>query len=79
MLPAVHQRCNEILAAAGNFDRAQHIVIFLEEIHFIMRQRIMIKLLNYLQPILNSKEDAKRFHWWSDLFLELFLEKTTKL
>ena len=62
---------NDILEAEDKSDRAHHLLIFLEEIHFIMRQCIMKKLMTYLQPILKSKEDAKRFHWWSALFLEL--------
>ena len=28
----------------------------------------MKKLLAYLQPLFNYKEDAKRFHWWFYLF-----------
>ena len=62
VLPAVLQMCICILAEENNSDEAQHLVKKWEEINFIMRQRIMTKILTYLHPHLNSKEYAKRFH-----------------
>ena len=55
MLPDVHQRCNDILAAEDNSDKVQNFVNVLEETYSIMIQHIMSNMLYYLQPILNSK------------------------
>ena len=57
--PELQQRCNDVLSAEDSSDDSQHLVKKLVCIHFISGQSITTKLMNYLQPLLNSKEDAK--------------------
>ena len=46
VLTAVQKRRNEILVAENNSEEVHNIVKILEEIHFIMRKRIVYNLLN---------------------------------
>ena len=55
VLMVAHKRCTEIRAVEDNYDKSQQIVKDLEDIHFIVRNFIMDKLLNYLHLPLNSK------------------------
>ena len=66
----LQKRYNGILEEEDKSDKTPHLVIVLEEINLIMRKHIIKNLLTRLQPLLNSKEYTKTFHWWFDLFLD---------